>query len=118
MTSKVNDNSDASDYTWASKVGHTVRAGRHEDGFDVCYIEDADSERDTEVECYTPEQAIALATDLLGWAQFVREGVGERELEDAVDAVLEDEGNDPYNRRLLKMENIHKDCSLLKRQAD
>lgn len=73
MTSRVNpDDPNARDYSWAATPFYTLRAGRLPDAKEVCYLENA-------AEMFTPDEAIKLASDLLGWAMFVQEPIDEIE---------------------------------------
>jgi len=72
-TSKTNPTDPAAtDYTWLTKDYATTKAGRLSDGRDVCYIEDLQT-------FLEPDEAISLGTDLLRWAQFIKECADERE---------------------------------------
>jgi len=65
--SKVNpDNPDANDYTWQNGPYGAVRAGLTPEDKDVCYLEDL-------ADYMNPDQAVQLASHLLGWATFIRE---------------------------------------------
>lgn len=97
--SKVNDNPGACDYTWMTRTGHILKAGKREDEVDVCFLESS-GDRETSLECYTAEEAIVLAADLLAWAVFINENP------------------DLADKALARATARHNECSLLQRQAD
>jgi len=85
--SKVNpDNPDANDYTWQCRAYGAVRAGLTPESKDVCYLEDL-------ADYFTPDDAIQLASDLLGWATFIKEANESRqEFRSRIRIIAEDFG--------------------------